>query len=180
MVQAIMEIDRYKDTVSSLADKADGKETVLNRSPEHAAVIISAIFKKSNQYVKIITSDLPDVAYGTADVIQSALGFLGRNDKSRIEIICEKDFDPKGSRLLSAINSNGFLDRVTLFRAPDSVQEVYTVHIVLGDGLHFRVQETREEYSAFAKFGDAERGLRLDDLFKTLKAHSQPLPISLS
>jgi hypothetical protein len=161
------EIDAYRSHVETLAVKLDG-ETVLNRSPEHAGVIIEWVFNSSSEIVQILTSRLAEEVYCKQPLIEAAIKFLQR-PHARIEILAETDIDCAGHLFLRAIDDSGFGDKLSLSVLPKPLQERYHFNFALGDGKNFRFEESRLSFDALARFGAADVGNKLQLIFNDLK-----------
>lgn len=171
-------ISAYRDAVRAAAAASDGREVILNRSMDHAAIIIAEVFRKSRAIVKIVTGNLVDQVYGAGEVVTEAVAFTRRG--GTVEIISEHDVSIETNVLLQTLQINTLLHRVRLYRSPSEVQELYSSHFILGDGLYFRVQRSRTEYEAVVQFGNAEQGTHLDRLFELLKSHSREINLTQS
>jgi hypothetical protein len=62
-------MDEYREFVERIADGGWPSETILNRSSDHAAVILENLFRKAVDSVEILTSELKTDVYGIPGVI---------------------------------------------------------------------------------------------------------------
>lgn len=159
------ELKEYRDFVAKVAEAADGK-TILNRSAQHAAVIVEFLFRKAEREMKIATGELHPIVYGVPGVIEAALSFLRKNASAHIEIKSERSIDRATHPLLSAIDAAGYADRVTITVA----NERFPFHFALADGKHFRFERTPPGYEAVVQFGGAKFGSRLAEFYPLLAA----------
>jgi hypothetical protein len=172
-----MQLDEYRRYVSKMAKLANGDEVILNQSHEHAAIIIAEIFAKARKIVEIVTDRLPNEPFGTSDVVQASSAFLSRDPTAEINILSEEEIDQGQNRLLNALKIQGLADRVHLYFVPESAKSCYTFHSVVGDALHYRLQKSRDDFSAIVQFGNVEYGQKLHNHSIKLKTLSQPVAI---
>jgi hypothetical protein len=156
----------YRSNVEKVAEIADGR-TILNRSPDHASIILEWVFNKSSDCVEILTSELSEKVYGKPELISAARRFLEK-PRSRIEIIAEQPVDRWRHAFLSELDRAGFEDRVRLRFIPEDSQKQYSFNFAVGDGRHFRFEQSRLSYEAVAQFGSVQVGNKLHEIFEDL------------
>jgi hypothetical protein len=165
------ELLSYRKYVRSLAKACDGK-IILNRSPEHAAVIVEHLFLCSESEANILTAELHPSAYGSDEVISAAIKFVHDHPAAKITILSEKAIPPTHP-LLEALSGAGFIDRVEIVRVPDSLQKDYKYNFFVGDGHHFRFEKDRGYFDAVVQFGAPAIGSKLKSVFSKLKKNAQ-------
>jgi hypothetical protein len=166
MTSALPEMDMYRSHVQSLAVRLDG-QTVLNRSPEHASVIIEAVFNSSSEVVQILTSRLAEEVYGKPSLIAAALEFLQR-PHARVEILTETLLDRRQHPFLRAVDEAGYAERLSVRLVPKPLQDQYNFNFAIGDGKNFRFEESRASFDALAQFGSADVGEKLKTIFNDM------------
>lgn len=162
------ELQEYRNFVARVAEAADGT-TILNRSPKHASVIIEYLFRKSRHEMKILTGELHSGVYGHSSVIDAATSFLRDNPSARISIKSEKEIAQDRHPLLVAIDRAGFKDRISV-ETLSTDQARSPFHFAVGDGIHFRFEQSPPSYEALAQFGGEKFGSRLVKVFSALKS----------
>jgi hypothetical protein len=172
MTSALPEMDEYRSHVETLATKLDG-ETVMNRSPEHAGVIIEWVFNSSSDVVQILTSCLAEEVYCKRPLIDAAVKFL-RRPHAHIEILSESKISRDEHQFLHAIDEAGLGGKVTLRFVPKRLQDQYKFNFAIGDGKNFRYEESRTSFDALAQFGSTEVGEKLRGIFNDLAKLSKP------
>jgi len=170
-------MDEYRTYVQRLADLADGKEVILNRTTDHAAVIMSVVFAKAERLVEIVSGRLDDDIWGVDDVRSQAIAFLNRSDDTKIRIIVEDNIDLDTNRLVSSIRAAGLIGRLKIFHATDELLKTYDYHFIVADGLHYRFQGERDKFEAIIQFGNVDRGQKLRAVFASLRSNSVELPL---
>ena len=166
MTTALPEMDTYRSHVESLAIRLNG-ETVMNRSPDHAGVIIEWVFNSSSDVVQILTSRLAEEVYCKPLLIEAAVAFL-RRPNSHVEILAEVPLNRAEHGFLRALDTAGLGDKVKLAVVPKPLQHQYSFNFALGDGKNFRFEESRSSFDALAQFGSSEVGEKLRAVFNDL------------
>ncbi|MEA2909866.1 MAG: hypothetical protein QOJ15_1947 [Bradyrhizobium sp.] len=162
----LLEMDSYRSHVEALATRADG-ELVLNRSPAHASIVLEAVFNASSEIVEILTSKLAPEVYGEPELIEAAARFLDR-PKSSIAILSESEIDRATHPFLVALDARGFADRISIRCLPAASLKRYSFNFAVGDRRHFRFEQSRDSFEAFARFGVADIGTKLNRIFADL------------
>jgi hypothetical protein len=162
------EMDGYRTIVERAYTAMDGKDVVLNRTPEHASIVVEFLFRAAKLLVEIITSELVDATYGQPAVIAAALAFLRSDQNARIDILVEKTISPN-SKLMTAIRDAGLERQVTITPVPIAVQAGYLDHVIVVDGVQYRYQKHRDFCDATIQFGNGDRGAKLHSQFLDIK-----------
>jgi hypothetical protein len=168
-------MDDYRTYVQAVAREADGRQTILNRSPAHASVIISTIFRTTQRRVEILTGRLRDDIYGTPEVVESAVSFLSRNPEARMEIVSIEGVAMPDNHFLTALRLHRVVnDQVFLGRCTEAQARVHGFRFLVGDGQHYRFQSDPANTEAVVQFGRNETGRKLHEIFAAL-VESVPL-----
>jgi hypothetical protein len=162
------ETSGYSQNVAELARRADGS-LIINRTPEHAAVIVEWIFRCSFELIEILTSRLSLLVYSNPELIDQALHFLNRRTDASICILTETSIDPRSHPFFRAILAAGFADRVKLrLISAESLLKAYEFNFALGDSRHFRLEKSRNSFDSIAQFGAPDIGEKLHNTFFSL------------
>ncbi len=147
-------MDDYQTYVQSVAAVADGKETIQNKTPAHACIIISSLFAKAEKTVDIVCGVLDDIAYGDPEVIDGAISFVKRG--GRLRIVLEQEVPYARSKFLSGLCASGIMSDIELKVSAAEMITLYKFHFLLADGRHYRFQADRASFAATARFGASD------------------------
>jgi hypothetical protein len=162
------QMEVYRRYVAEVAEAADG-EIILNRSPEHAAIIVEYLFRRAESEVDILTLELNEIVYGEKGVIDAAMRFLQDHPSAKLNILSEKSVDKSSHPFLRALKRAGLMDRVDLRVVPEWLQQEYGYNFAVADGRHFRFEKEREHFDAVVQFGEKTVGEKLRSIFHTLQ-----------
>jgi len=160
-------MDEYRMFVRGVADGPWPSETILNRSADHAAVIIENLFRKSEHQIEILTSELKRDVYATSGVIEAAIDFLRRNDDGELRILSETKLDRNSHPFFAAIEAAQLAERVKVGTIPANQQD-YKFNFAVADAKSFRFEESRDSFEAIVGFGHEKFANRLHIVFGTL------------
>jgi hypothetical protein len=169
----MQEITEYRRFVDELSRSREPTKVILNRSPEHASVVIEALFRRARQYVHIVSRRLSSDVYATAGVIFAATEFLRRG--GTIHLLVENPIDRTDHPLLVALD--GVNSELVIFAVvPPEVVQRYRFNLVVADGDSYRFEENRELREAIIRFSDTTFGSQLEATFQHLsrQAIAQP------
>ncbi len=155
----------YFNLVKTAADAADGRP-ILNRSPEHASIILEILFTKAEKHVRVVTNKLDPSVWVGGRVLGAVRSFLAKPGSS-IDILVE--CPSVGDIDFVRIIGGEFPDKVRISSVPAKLQEKYGWNFVVVDGRHFRFEQNRQELRAFIQFGNESEAMHLEDLFEKLK-----------
>lgn len=155
-------MDDYINLVRKLSAQ-DSKEIISNGSTDHAAVLMSEMFRRQKGgKAYIFTGSLNPLLYCREEVLRSIKEFLESGGK--IDIIVQNepektsDASLNGSSddgLFAKIKSSGFHDRLSIRRAPSSLECIPYHFAVIGDK-SFRFEPEKNKHEAFASFNRKE------------------------
>jgi hypothetical protein len=165
LTSMISDIASYRQYVNQMAEIAD-KTIILNRTPEHTAVIIAALLNHAKTRVNILSKQLSEDVYLNRDVINAAVGFLRDHPEAKLSILAENPV-PNNHQFLAELPKE-FRDRVSLKVLPKEVQAGHTFNFTVADGHSFRFEKDRDSREAFAQFGEDAIGNALDSIFAQL------------
>jgi hypothetical protein len=163
-------MDEYRDFVQRIADGEWPSETILNRSSDHAAVIVENLFRKAHETVEIVTSELKTEVYGLPAVISAAVAFLRRNEGAAIRILSEKQLDRATHPFFVAIAIDGehLGDQVSVRAVDAKARQTYKFNFAVADAKSYRFEESRDSFEAIVGFGHEKFATRLHNVFDVL------------
>jgi hypothetical protein len=166
------DLEAYRRYVAGIAAASDGT-IILNRSYDHATVIIGQLFNKANEEVDILTGELYIPVFGSKEVIQSAIKFLRTHPSGVLKILAEKPIPPTHP-LLTSLEKVGVTHRVDLRVLPERLKQTNGFHFAVADGRYFRFERfpSRQDLEAIVQFGEEKVGSRLRQLFADLHKQS--------
>ncbi len=144
------------------------RDVIFNRSAEHAAVIVEHLFRAAKEHVLILSSRLDTQVYGVLGVIEAGTQFLRDNPRARIDLLIETDVDATTHRWLRAVMDVD-RTRVTITKMPPALTARYKYNFAVADGKHYRLEQDRAKFEAFAQFGNRKIGHQLTTTFESLK-----------
>jgi hypothetical protein len=168
------ELEIYREEVQAAMEAAcdplaqEPRELIYNRSAEHAAVILEFLFRAARRHVMIVSSRLDLRVYGVPAVIAAASDFLRNNQSARLEVLIESELDTASHPWLKAVLA---IDkkRVSVGRVPPALVARYKYNFAVADGQHYRIEQDRAHFDAFAQFGNRNIGSKLEVTFNSLK-----------
>jgi hypothetical protein len=180
------EMEVYREQVSAAMKAANGptppppappREVIFNRSAEHAAIIVEHLFLAAQEEVNIVTSRLDEKVYSSQTVIEAAMGFLHRNPTGRINVLIETDVDLDSHPWVKSLK-NVDRNRVKLWHVPDDVSAHYKFNFAVSDRKHYRLEQDRKTFEAFAQFGNDKTGADLTAIFVDIQKLSKPIELN--
>ncbi len=166
------DLETYRLYVECVSDLADGT-VILNRSPKHAAIIISYLFKRAEKYVEILTNKLSQEVYANSDVIKAAVEFLRGDAHRRIRILHEEQLDFPTHPFVQALKNAGCSEQLLLSAIPKESQKRYKFNFALSDRKNYRFEKDRESYEAVVQFGEPRLSSQLGHVFDELALEAQ-------
>jgi hypothetical protein len=157
-------LDDYRDYLDQLAAGRGPSTTLEARSREHASVMVAQLAKHSSKEILILTRDLDDGIYGTAEVLSAVQGFLERH--GRITLLHENEL-PELNRLRTVLRawepvSEG---RIQVQQVPPRVQTGYKYSFDLGDSRSFRFKPDKNSDQSIFQFNEPAHGAMLREFF---------------
>lgn len=160
----------YSEFVEGIAASgARPSQVILNRSPEHAATVLAALFRHAHVCVYIVSSRLSPDVYCVDGVPEAAATFLRENPEGKIRILVENEIDQVAHRFLAAIREQA-ATRVNIAVIPENMKQRYSYNFALADGESYRFEENRDLREAMIRFRDPDFGRKLDTAFRSLSA----------
>jgi hypothetical protein len=144
------------------------RDVIFNRSPEHAAVVVEHLFAAAQNEVNILSNCLDEKVYNSPNVLDAAVRFLTRKPNAHINILVERDFEFSQHPWLARIVEAG-AGRVKIWVVPDQIKKLYAFNFAVSDGKHYRLEQDRKKFEAFAQFGNEKFGTDLDAIFGDIR-----------
>lgn len=174
---AMKEMLNYTEFVEKLASQ--GKDEVFfNSGPEHAAIVMSRIFKYANKEVRILCGGFNGAVSNDEEYLRYLEAFLQKGGK--LKILVEEDLSQGQSKIFKVLrkHKNNVEIYVTPFRV--AVKDK-PIHFAVGDDKMLRLETGTGDYTAQVNFGDAAEAntyIRLFDV--NLMPGSKEKPVSLN
>ena len=158
------ELDAYRRMVADIAAAGDGR-VIMNRTAEHAAVVIENVFRHAKGSVEILTGHLYDGIYGVPQVLDAVDKFLSPDPSRRVCVVAEKPIDPNHP-FFAAIKKHRPDFNVKLITS--ELEKATPFHFCVADELNFRFEPDKTKYAAHGRFGVPEIGKKLSQTFQRL------------
>jgi hypothetical protein len=164
----------YTEFVEMMA-KAGEDKVFFNSGPNHAAVVMSRIFKYSNDTVRIFNGGFSGVVSNDEEYLCHLDSFL---ERGKIRILVENDNSNKDSQVYKILKRHK--DNVEIYR---SAYRLVTgegnrpVHFTIGDQKLLRLETGVDDYTASVNFGK-DAGVYIT-LFEQLLSDSKDRAIKL-
>lgn len=168
-------IEGYRQFVADISKGELRSQVILNRTPEHAAIVLAALFSHAQKFVHIVSRKMSTDIYGLSEVIQAAVQFLKTHPEGMIHMLVEEAVDPNTHPLLSALNQEA-PERVKLEQIPPLVRNTFKFNFAVADGQSYRFEVDREVREATIRFRDHEFGGDLEAAFQHILALSHAHP----
>jgi Iap family predicted aminopeptidase len=168
----------YGTFVDALA-KVREDRTFFNSGPNHAAIVMSRIFKYSDKVVRIFSGGFNGAVSNDSEYLQELEGFLSRGGK--VQVVVEKDLSDKESTKIYKVLRK-FPDRVAVYQTDLQVLNQETkqpVHFAVGDETMLRVETSTDDYTAQVNFGNVDEAATFIKVFDQLLDASKNGKISL-
>lgn len=161
----------YYDIVANLSTE-DKTFEFNNKDMYHASIVMSAIFSKAKEYIKIYAGDFNGDVCGNKNYLNSLKDAFYRGVK--IDIIFENNpkTDSEGFKLMRELRSiNG--KNVTISQVSEEFKQINKIdHFMIADGLMFRYEVDKQAYKAFCNFDDRITSEVLLKNFEIISTHS--------
>lgn len=166
--------EEYKRIVKSLADKKDGFP-FHNSGEEHAAIVMSNIFRTAQKELFIIAGDFNGKVSSNPDYLLEFKSFLERGGSA--QILLDKDFENINAELQTLLKFYNYYypEKVYLGFTDNKFLDSTTgkpVHITIGDSRMYRLEYDTSAYMARCSFNDPEKVSEYLTQFKELKEKS--------
>lgn len=167
-----MQIDRYAEVVQRLAkDKADSRFS--NKGPEHARVVVEAMFLNASSSVKLYTGCLKKDFYTSEPVLGSLKDFLKRS-KGALTILCANNPDSETVSAIRGAPFGGEIRILTMSQDESSGSNNEQHHFMTADGVAYRLEIDDSAREAIVNFNEPSVATALNKWFdsKVSASHS--------
>jgi hypothetical protein len=157
-------MQNYIDYVESLAISGED-ENFFNSGPNHAAVVMSRIFKYSKDVVRIFCGGFTGAVSNDPDYLLYLEGFLQRGGK--LKILAERNLSNDESLSIFKVLKK-YKDNVEMFVTNLTVIMNSTdqaIHFTIGDQKMLRIETDTNNYAAQVNFGNSKSAETFIKLF---------------
>lgn len=157
-----MQIDRYQEVVNRLAEtKTDSRFS--NKGPDHARVVVDALFRHATSSVKLYTGHLSDDFYTSEPVLNAIKTFLQKSN-SQLCILSEREPDVQSIDAIRELSdANQLMVYVINDKAPTDVQ--LPGHFMTVDNASFRLEVDDGAREAVVNFNEPSIATTLSKIF---------------
>lgn len=149
--------------------KERSRATFNHEGADESALVMSTIFKRAKEVVKIFAKDLNGKISSQEEYLNELRGFIDRGGE--VKVLLQKDANLLHSEALEMLKSYmTFNKKVTIFDTFESVvaESGREIHFLIADKEMLRIESDIENYSGFATFNDPEIASKLDGLFEKM------------
>lgn len=172
----VVKVDvEYEAFVTRLAKDKDGR-TISNSSKGHALSILRSVFRSAQEYVKLFSGSLSPDVYNDETLIREMKNFVeGKGDdrsgrEGKVQVLIQNPAD------LQPGVGNKFLAELLTLREAGREVEINEVldqnhlkdaemHFLVSDDRMYRIEVDIVKNTAVSSFNDAQRAVRLKDVF---------------
>lgn len=172
------------DYAKYIQNLAQNDESIIfqNSSSEHASIVMSTIFKYSNENIRILAGNLNGEVSSSENYNKELQSFLNRNGKIRILLDdYNKNINPQTLKILSeAYYYNPELVEIRL--SPIKIIGAKTkknLHFCIGDKKMFRLELDTKKYIANCSLNSVEISGLLIDSFDMLFENNKSTPLAI-
>ena len=171
-------IQIYSDFVEILAREKQDK-VFFNSGPNHAAIVMSRIFKYSQNSVKIYCGGFSGTVSNDPDYLYYLEDFLKRN--GRATILAEKDLSRSDAKVFPVLCK--YPSQASIYTTSLRVtngESRKSIHFTIGDRSMLRLETNVEDFTAQVNFGDQQTAEKFIKIFDDMLKSPQSKPIALS
>jgi hypothetical protein len=166
----------YTEFVEKLASEGTD-EIFFNSGPEHAAIVMSRIFKYANSEVRILCGGFNGAVSNDEDYLKYLDGFLQKG--GRLKILAEEDLSKTPSKVFKLLRKHK--ESVEIYLTPFKVLvKDKPIHFAIGDDKMLRIETGTDDYTAQVNFGNSAEARDYISMFDNqLMPRSREKPILL-
>jgi hypothetical protein len=164
-------MQNYINFVELLAREGQDK-VFFNSGPNHAAVVMSRIFKYSNDIVRIYCGGFNGTVSNDEEYLTYLQCFLER--KGKVYILAQNDYTKSQGKIFKVLNK--YKDQVEMYLTSSRVTYTTTkksIHFTVGDQKMLRVETGIDDYTAQVNFGNEKDAKRFITVFDELLEKSK-------
>jgi hypothetical protein len=166
------ELKSYKIAIENLANKKDGTY-FTNSGKEHAAIVMSNIFKSTDSHIRIFAKNLSGEVCDQDLYIDGLQQFINRKGEIEIILTEEPSSDSKAFKLIKEYQICN-PEKVNIKKTATNISNLPELkfHFTVGDERIFRLEKDTSKYLAVCSFNDNEYSKKLISLFKRITSSS--------
>lgn len=168
-------MQNYINFVELLAREGQDK-VFFNSGPNHAAVVMSRIFKYSKETVRIYCGGFNGTVSNDEEYLTYLQCFLER--KGKVIILAQNDYTSGPGKIFKVLNK--YKGQVEMYHTPSKVINNVTkkpIHFTVGDHKMLRMETGIEDYTAQVNFGNEKNAKILIDIFNKILVESKNKPL---
>jgi hypothetical protein len=155
----------------------EGQDKVFfNSGPNHAAVVMSRIFKYSKDIVRIYCGGLVGTVPNDEEYLTYLQCFL--EQKGKVLILAQNDYTKSQGKIFKLLNK--YRDQVEMYQTSSKVNYNVTnkpIHFTVGDCKMLRVETGIDDYTAQVNFGNAKQANIFINIFDNILTKSRNKPL---
>jgi len=163
----------YRKFVETIVAAEKPSDLFLNRTLDHAAVIVEFLLRSAKETVAILSGGLNPLVYGNPDVIAASKYYLD-NTHGTFSILVEDEID-FGSHVLLREIARPQGNRVDVRKVPEDFSKLYPCHFAVVDSASFRYENSKNLPEAIVQFFSPATGKSLMAQFETIRRISRPV-----
>lgn len=169
-------LNRYREYVQAKSATDGPGEVFLNRTLDHAAIIIEFLFRKASRQMEILTGSLNENVYCKPKTLEAVNDFLAKDD-AKMAIILENNIQIREHGLFKLAADSNATDKISWHLVPTNMIPTYKYHFALSDGCHFRFEQDRKQPEALVQFNNCQIGGNLHSIFEDIRGFSRKLRV---
>lgn len=168
------ELLEYKKGVIALADsETENSRIFLNHGPDHAAIVCTEIFKRTNQEVNIYSRQMSGKYSTNPDYLNSFKDMLNRGVKVNILVDNSESIETNKSEFLKELKDKELIESITFKKATDEYKsDLASVFVdkklhyfTISDKKMFRLEKHDTPYAAYICFNNQNISTKVLDVF---------------
>ena len=178
MIGVKMELSEYKTLIHQLAESGSNK-VFYNQDAQHAEIVLTEIFEKSKETIRIFAAQLNDNPPVSDDYVRKLSDFIERGGKVRILLNKYEQQNVLKSELFKRL-AFYVLKEKDIQVKKTSATVYYTndpdkkeLHFTLGDSFIYRIETDVQERMAEGSFNNDVVAKKFIDMFDKLFAEGE-------
>lgn len=171
-------IQNYAGFVEVLAREKQNK-VFFNSGPNHAAIVLSRIFKYAKNVVKIHCSGFTGTISNDPDYLYYLEDFLKRGGK--LVVLAEQDLTNSTAKVFPLLKKYSRQVQYYQTALRVAIPEKGRVHFAIGDNSMLRIETDTTDFTAQVNFGDKKQAAVYNRLFEEMAAsgtHTKPIALA--
>ena len=159
-------MENYLDFVETAAKEGHDK-IFFNSGPNHAAIVMSRIFKYSSNVIKIYCGGFNGTVSNDEEYLKYLDIYLHKGGK--LEVIVEEDLSNGASKIFKILKK--YKDNVSIYQTSSRIVDSNTkkpIHFTIGDNKMIRLETDIKDYTAQVNFKNIEQASMLSSVFEKI------------